>query len=90
MAQTHPTVVGVTPPAEVNSAPLSRALLFAVQIAGMMAVMATALFAFAWLRTGSWDLAWPYLRGQRLVFLPPDIEAASCRRAKSSTGTSAS
>jgi len=58
----------------VNAAPLSRVLSFAAQIAGILAVIATALFGFAWVRTGSLDLAWPCLRGQRLVFLPPEID----------------
>jgi hypothetical protein len=39
-----------------------------------MAVMAMGVGGFAWWQSGSLDLAWPYLLGQRLVFLPPDIE----------------
>lgn len=62
------------PPSVANVAKGSRAPFVIAQIVAFMAIMAIALGGFAWWWSGSLDLAWPYLLGQRLVFLPAEIE----------------
>ena len=52
----------------------SRALPFTVQVAVLTACFVMVLSGFAWWRTGSAELVWPWLRGDRVVFEPTRID----------------
>ena len=51
-----------------------RTLPFIIQVAVIFVLLAVALSGFAWWRTGSAELVWPWLRGDRLVFQPTRID----------------
>lgn len=52
----------------------SRTLPFMVQVAVITTFFAMVLSGFAWWQTGSVELVWPWLRGDRLVFEPTRID----------------
>ena len=52
----------------------SRTLPFIAQVVAMSALFAVGLSGFAWWQTGSVELVWPWLRGDRLVFESTRIE----------------
>ena len=52
----------------------SRTLSFIIQVTAICVLLAAGLFGFAWMRTGSMELVWPWLRGDRLVFEPMRID----------------
>lgn len=52
----------------------SRTLPFVAQVVAMSALFVVGLSGFAWWQTGSVELVWPWLRGDRLVFEPTRID----------------
>ncbi len=60
----------------------SRTLPFIIQVAVLSVLLAVALSGFAWWRTGSAELVWPWLRGERLVFQPTRIDFGQVPKAQ--------
>ena len=52
----------------------SRSFPLIVQVAAITVLLEVALLGFAWWRTGSSKLVWPWLRGDRVVFAPTRID----------------
>lgn len=53
---------------------------FVLQVAGITLLLAAVLVGFAWWQTGSIQLVWSWLRGQRLLLEPTEIVLADVRQ----------
>ena len=60
----------------------SRAFAIFRQVAMICVLWAVGMFGFAWWQTGSAELAWPWLRGDRLVFEPMRIDFGQVPKAQ--------
>lgn len=76
-ALNHPTETPV-----VKSTTNSRKLSFVLQIAAMSGLFVVGLSGFVWWYTGSVELVWPWLRGDRLVFAPTRIDFGQVPKAQ--------
>ena len=73
-AQAETPVINLSATDDSQQPPRTSRFSSVAQVAGIMVLLLAAIFGYGRWRTGSFDLVWPWIAGQQLLFSPTRIE----------------